>query len=80
MKLGYDEFSMKINSIPEGEPLHITFKARAIKLSQIKDKDQRKYWRDLKKANKIPDKYLSPYELNEQLKEQVKNGGIKNER
>lgn len=71
---------MKLNSIPESEPLHLIFKSRAINLAQIKDKEQRKYWRDLKRANKIPDIYLSPNEINERLKEQVKNGGIKNER
>ena len=44
------------------------------------DKEERKYWRKLKKANKIPDIYLSPKELNDRLKENVKNGGIKNAR
>ena len=80
LKLGYDEFNMKINSIPEKEPLHTIFKSRSIKLAKIKDKEERKYWRELKKANKIPDIYLLPSEINERLKEQVKNGGIKNAR
>lgn len=80
MKIGYDEFNMKINSIPENEPLHLIFKSRAIKLSNIKDKEERKYWRELKRANKIPDIYLTPQELNERLKENIKNGGIKNAR
>ena len=71
---------MKLNSIPETEPLYTTFKARTIKLSKIKNKDERKYWRDLKRANKIPDIYLMPSELKERLKEEVKNGGIKNAR
>ena len=72
--MGYDEFNMKINSIPEEEPLFKIFKARSIKLSNIKDKDERKYWRELKRANRIPDIYLMPSEINERLKEQVKNG------
>lgn len=80
MQLGYDEFAMKINSIPESEPLFTIFKSRAIKLSNIKDKDERKYWRELKRANKIPDIYLMPEEINNRIKEEVKNGGIKNAR
>lgn len=80
MQLGYEEFAMKINSIPESEPLFTIFKSRAIKLSNIKDKDERKYWRDLKRANKIPDIYLMPEEINNRIKEEVKNGGIKNAR
>ena len=80
MSLGYDEFSWKLDNIPESEPLYTIFKSRAIKLSEIKDKEERKYWRKLKRANKIPDIYLSPKELNDRLKENVKNGGIKNAR
>lgn len=80
LNLGYEEFNMKLNSIPETEPLFTTFKARTIKLSKIKDKEERKYWRELKRANKIPDIYLMPSELKERLKEEVKNGGIKNAR
>ena len=80
MQLGYEEFTMKINSIPENEPLFTIFKSRAIKLSNIKDKEERKYWRELKRANKIPDIYLMPEEINNRIKEEVKNGGIKNAR
>lgn len=57
--MGYEEFSAKLNSIPKGEPLYEIIKSRVIKLESIKDKEERKYWRDLKRANKIPDIYKS---------------------
>lgn len=69
---------MKLDSIPKEEPLYEIFKSRAINTSKIKDKEEKKYWNGLKRANKIPDVYLSPEELDKRLKEQVKNGGIKN--
>ena len=80
LNMGYDKFNMKLNSIPENEPLYTIFKSRAIKLSKIKDKEERKYWRELKKDNAIPDIYLSQQEINSKIKEEVKNGGIKNAR
>ena len=57
--MGYEEFSAKLNSIPKNEPLYDIIKSRVIKLESIKDKEERKYWRDLKNANKIPDIYKS---------------------
>lgn len=78
--MGYEEFSIKLNSIPESEPLYKIIKSRVIKISKIKDKEERKYWRELKKDNAIPDIYLSQNEINLRLKEEVKNGGIKNAR
>ena len=57
--MGYEEFSAKLNSIPKDEPLYEIIKSRVIKLESIKDKEERKYWRDLKQANKIPDIYKS---------------------
>lgn len=57
--MGYEEFSAKINSIPKSEPLYDIIKSRVIKLESIKDKEERKYWRDLKNANRIPDIYKS---------------------
>lgn len=80
LNLGYEEFSIKLNSIPESEPLFNIFKARAINLSKIKNKDERKYWQEQKRLNKIPDIYLSVEEINNKIKEDVKNGGIKNAR
>lgn len=80
LKLGIEEFNIKINSIPETEPLHKIIKSRVINLSKIKDKEERKYWRELKRENAIPDIYLSQKEINSKIKEEVKNGGIKNAR
>lgn len=79
MQMGYDEFSMKLNSIPENDPLFTIFKSRAITLGKIKDKDERKYWRELKKENAIPDIYKSDEEIQTQLQLSLKDiGGIKN--
>lgn len=71
---------MKLNSIPETEPLHLIFKSRSINIAKIKDKEEKKYWRELKRANRIPDIYLSQEEINLRIKEEVNNGGIKNAR
>lgn len=53
----------KFASIPESEPLFVILKSRSIKLSTIKDKEERKYWSKLKKANAIPYEYLSTKEI-----------------
>lgn len=69
---------MKLNSIPESEPLYAIIKSRVIKISTIKDKEERKYWRKQKQINKIPDIYLSNDELDMNMKEMFKKvGGIK---
>lgn len=79
LKLGMNEFTMKLNSIPESEPLYTIIKSRAIDPGKIKDKEERKYWRELKKINAIPDIYKTSEELNAQTKKAVRNnlGGIK---
>lgn len=76
MKLGFEEFNMKLSSIPESEPLYKIIKSRTININSIKDKDERKYWRELKRINAIPDIYLSNEELDEQLKQSIKNSNI----
>lgn len=76
MKIGYDEFSMKLNSIPETEPFYKIIKSRAIDLGKIKDKEERKYWRELKKVNAIPDIYKGVDEIYEELKAEL--GGRNN--
>ena len=69
---------MKLNSIPESEPIFNIIKSRVIKISTIKDKEERKYWRKQKQINKIPDIYLSNEELDMNMKEMFKKvGGIK---
>ena len=66
------EFNMKINSIPESEPLHNIIKSRVINIGKIKDKEERKYWRDLKKINAIPQIYISTDEIYAELKSKIK--------
>ena len=75
LKLGYEEFRMKLNSMPETEPLYKIIKSRTINLAKVKDKEEKKYWRELKKINKIPDIYKSNEELDFEIKEQIKNSG-----
>jgi hypothetical protein len=58
LQLDLSELTMKIQSIPETEPLYKVMKSRTINLSEIKDKEERKYWQKMKQANKIPDIYL----------------------
>ena len=66
--IGLTEFNIKISSIPENEPLYTIIKARTINTESIKDKDERRYWRNLKRINKIPDEYLSIEEIYGNLK------------
>ena len=75
LNMGYEEFSMKLTSIPENEPLFTIIKARSINLAKIKDREERKYWQKQKELNKIPDWYLLEDEINENLKNQMKLGG-----
>ena len=66
---------MKLNSIPESEPLYKIIQSRTIDIAKIKDKEEKKYWREQKRINKIPENYLSNREINEDLKESMKNVG-----
>ena len=75
MNLGFEQFSMKLASIPESEPLHTIIKSRTINVGKIKDKEERKYWRELKRINAIPDIYISNEELDEKLKQNIKSYG-----
>ena len=75
LKIGYEEFSLKLNSIPETEPLYKILKSRTIDLGKIKDKEERKYWRELKKIYAIPDIYKTVDEIYQELKAEV--GGRK---
>lgn len=81
MNMGYDEFSMKLGSIPESEPLYTIYKSRSINIEKIKDKEEKKYWKNLKRINKIPDIYRTSEEIESQLKANIGElGGIKNAR
>lgn len=73
LNLGFAEFMKKLNSIPENEPLYTIIKSRTINLGTIKDKNERKYWRELKKINTIPQIYLSTEEIYNNLREQMKS-------
>lgn len=76
--MGYEEFSKKLKSIPESEPLFTIIKSRTINISKIKDKEERKYWRELKRINAIPDIYISNEELDQRLRDNLRSnvGGI----
>lgn len=79
LNLGIREFQMKLGSIPENEPLYKIIKSRVIDISKIKDKEERKYWSELKRVNRIPDIYLSDEEVNNNIKDYLRtNGGLKN--
>lgn len=72
MQLGFFEVSKKMGSIPENEPLHTIIKSRAINLGKIKNKEERKYWQELKRINTIPDLYLPISEIDQRLNEFIK--------
>ena len=72
LNLGFIEFQKKLCSIPKSEPLFDIIKSRTINLSKIKNKEERKYWRDLKKINAIPQIYISTDEIYADLKSKIK--------
>lgn len=74
MNIGISEFNRKLSSIPKNEPLYERIQSRVINPSTIKDKEERKHWRKLKKINKIPQIYLSISEIDSNLKEEIKHG------
>lgn len=76
LNIGITEFNIKISSIPENEPLFRLIRSRTVKLSKIKNKEERKYWAELKRMNKIPQIYLSSRELDGILKQEVRESGI----
>lgn len=72
LHLGLTEFNMKLSSIPESEPLFTILKSRVINTANIKNKDERKYWNELKRKNRIPSEYLSTSEIMADLKQFTK--------
>lgn len=80
INMGYEEFVAKINSIPKSEPLFDIIKSRSIDLNSIKDKNEKKYWQELKQVNKIPDIYITNEEIKREIRKQTmkQNGGIRN--
>ena len=69
--LGITEVRRKMKSIPENEPLFTIIKSRTINTGAIKNKDERKYWEEQKRINKIPDIYITNEELDKELKKRV---------
>ena len=78
LKLGINEVMMKMESIPESEPLYTILKSRVVNLAKIKDKNERKHWRELKEINKIPDIYLPNEELDINMNNKL--GGLNGKR
>lgn len=76
LNMGYEEFSMKLSSIPETEPLYKIIQSRIINLNEIKDKEERRYWRKLKSVNAIPDIYKSNQEIYKSLASQVNRNEV----
>lgn len=76
MELGINEFTKKIMSIPENEPLHTIIKSRSINIAKIKDKNEKKYWQELKRLNEIPDIYIPNEELDIDVSKKL--GGLIN--
>ena len=72
MNLGFFEFKKKLGSIPKDEPLYDIIKSRTIELCKIKDKEERKYWRELKRINQIPQIFISTDEIYRELKTKAK--------
>lgn len=70
------DFLRKFKSIPESEPLYTIIKSRTIDTSKIKDKQEKKYWNELKRINKIPSDYLSVEEILKDLSKIVKENKI----
>jgi hypothetical protein len=72
MQLGFFEVRKKMSSIPENEPLYKIIKSRTIDTAKIKDKEERKYWQELKRINQIPQIYLPISEIDKRLNEFIK--------
>ena len=61
----------KFSSIPENEPLYKILKSRTIDIGKIKDKNEKKYWNELKRINKIPEEYIPIDEIMSDLERNV---------
>ena len=72
MQLGLFEFKKKLGSIPKTEPLYDIIKSRTINIASIKDKEERKYWRELRRINHIPQIFIPTKEVFDNLKGRLK--------
>ena len=75
---GITDIQRKLMSIPESEPLFTILKSRIINVNKIKNKDERKYWQELKDINKIPDIYIPDDELDLNISKKI--GGFNGKR
>lgn len=73
LNLGFFEFKKKLSSIPKSEPLYDIIKARTIELSKIKNKEERKYWKELKRINQIPQIFIRTEDIYKDLKYKMKD-------
>lgn len=73
LDLGFFEFKKKLSSIPKNEPLYDIIKSRTIELSKIKNKEERKYWKELKRINRIPQIFISTEDIYKDLKYKMKD-------
>lgn len=71
LSLGISDFMRKFSSIPENEPLYKILKSRTIDIGKIKDKNEKKYWSELKRINKIPEEYIPIDEIMSDLERNV---------
>lgn len=78
MDKGISDIQRKLMSIPESEPLFNILKSRVINPAKLKNKEERKYWVELKEANKIPDIYITNKELDINLSKKL--GGLNGKR
>lgn len=81
--LKLSEFQKKLCSVPKNEPLYDIIKSRTINISKIKDKEEKKYWLEQKRINKIPNAFYSSTELDNILKKSIRSdnlGGLNGKR
>ena len=71
LSLGISDFMRKFSSIPENEPLYKILKSRTIDIGKIKDKNEKKYWSELKRIKKIPEEYIPIDEIMSDLERNV---------
>ena len=73
LNLGFFEFKKKLSSIPKSEPLYDIIKSRKIDLSKIKNKEEKKYWKELKRINQIPQIFIRTEDIYKDLKYKMKD-------
>ncbi len=79
LNLGFTEFNKKFASIPEDEPIFKIIRSRVINTAKIKNKEERRYWQELKRINALPQIYLSDREIMQEIKDKTKNINLKGE-